>query len=71
MGGHTSLNLRKKGWELSQYYKSILKFRIPYLLICAYFYFFAEDDLDELLKKVRAQELDLQVHGDGADGLNL
>ena len=50
---------------------SWLNFRIPYLIICAYFYFFAEDDLDKLLEKVNAQELDLQVHGDGADGLNL
>ena len=40
-------------------------------MLCVYFYFFAEEDLDKLMLKVREQEMEVRIHGDGADGLNL
>ena len=34
-------------------------FRLPYVLLSIYFYFFAEEDLDKLLTKVREREMDV------------
>lgn len=47
------------------------KLSVPYLLLCVYFYFFAQDNLDELIRKMREDALEVRLHGDGADGLNL
>ena len=34
-------------------------FRLQYVLLSIYFYFFAEEDLDKLLIKVREREMDV------------
>lgn len=44
---------------------------VPYLILCVYFYFFAQEDLDKLMQRIREQEMEVRIHGDGNDGLSL